>query len=97
MLGTPKVFFHQLDPHWFLQPEIMGTYLPGTGILGYGAWCWVGTPRTRDIPPEFSLTTCECGTSLFHISTSPTVLDGCGFFNPVVVGRPFISISDSSE
>ena len=23
--------------HWFLQPEVMGTYLPGSGTLGWGA------------------------------------------------------------
>ena len=26
-------FFHQLNPHCFLQPEVMGTYLPGSGTL----------------------------------------------------------------
>ena len=35
-------FFHQLNPHWFLQPEVVGTYLPGTGTLGWGAWYGVG-------------------------------------------------------
>ena len=25
--------------HWFLQPEDMGTSLPGTGTLGWRAWC----------------------------------------------------------
>ena len=29
-------FFHQLNPCWFLQPEVVGTYLPGTGTLGLG-------------------------------------------------------------
>ena len=23
-------FFHQLNPHWFLQPEVLEAYLPGT-------------------------------------------------------------------
>ena len=35
-------FFHQLNPH-FLQPEVMGTYLPGTGNLGWRAWYWPWT------------------------------------------------------
>ena len=27
---TPEVsVFHTLNPHWFLQPEVMETYLPG--------------------------------------------------------------------
>ena len=30
-------FFHKLNPHWFLQPEAMGTYLPGQGFL---IWIW---------------------------------------------------------
>ena len=28
-------FFYQLNPRWFLQLEVMGTYLPGTGTLGW--------------------------------------------------------------
>ena len=48
LLGTPAVpfrdFFHQLNPCGLLQPEVVGTYLPGTGTLGYGAWCAAGTP-----------------------------------------------------
>ena len=39
-------FFHQLNPCWFLQPEVMGTYLPGTGTLGWRARCGAGTPYT---------------------------------------------------
>ena len=30
-------FFCRPKPHWFLQPEVMGIYLLGTGTLG----CWV--------------------------------------------------------
>ena len=39
-----RSFFHRLNPCWFLQPEVMGTCLPGTGMLGRGAWCAAGTP-----------------------------------------------------
>ena len=42
-------------------------------------------------------TTHRCGTSLSCVSTSPTSLDGCGFFNSVVFRLPFNLISDSSE
>ena len=31
-----RSFFHQLNPHWLLQSEVVGTYLPGTGTLGWG-------------------------------------------------------------
>ena len=27
-------FFHLLNPCWFLQPELLGIYVPGTGTLG---------------------------------------------------------------
>ena len=85
-------FFHRLNPHWFLQPEVVGTYLPGTGTLGWGAWCGAGTPCSLDSPSEFSRTTREWGTSLFCICAPPASLDGCGFFNSVVVRLPFNSI-----
>ena len=39
-------FFHGLNPCWFLQPEVVGTYLPGTGTLSPGAWCGAGTPHS---------------------------------------------------
>ena len=35
-----------LSPHWFLQPEVLGTSLPGTGTLAEGAWCGTGTPHS---------------------------------------------------
>ena len=37
------------------------------------------------------------GTSPFHVSTPPTSLDGCVFFNSVAVALPFNSISDGSK
>ena len=30
-------FFHQLYPRWFLQPKVMGSYLPDAGTLGWRA------------------------------------------------------------
>ena len=39
LMGTvrdSRSLFHQLNPRWFLQPGFMGSYLPGTGTLGYG-------------------------------------------------------------
>ena len=94
-----------LGPQKFLSPtqsllvfesEVMGTYLPDTGPLGWVACCGAGTPCSRDITPEFLSTTCGCGTSMFHVSAPSTSLDGCGFFNLVVVRLPFNSISDGS-
>ena len=37
-------FLPLTQSHWFLQPEVIQTYLPGTGTLGQGAWYGVGTP-----------------------------------------------------
>ena len=37
---------------WFLCQKLW-TYLPGTGIQGWGAWSGSGTPRSPDIPPKF--------------------------------------------
>ena len=48
-------------------------------------------------PSEFLSTTHGYGTSPFCISAPPTSLNGCGFFNSVVVRLPFSLISDSSE
>ena len=34
-------FFHQLNPHWFLQPEVVGTYLLALGPWAGGlVWAW---------------------------------------------------------
>ena len=93
---TSRSFFHQLSPHWFLQPEVMRTYLPSTGTLGLGVLFGARIPHSKDIPSKFLSTTAVYGTSPFHVSTPPTSLDGCGFFNSVVVRLPFNLISDSS-
>ena len=95
-LGLQKFFYPLTSIHWFLQPEVMGTYLPDTGNLAGGlVWGWISF--SQDIPPKFLSTTCGCGTSLFCISVPPATLDGCGFFNSVVVRLPFDLTSDGSE
>ena len=81
-----------LNPLWFLQPEVVGTYLPGTGTLGWGAWCGAGTPRSR----IFIHHTWVRDQPVL-ICAPPTRLDGCGFFNSIVVRLPFNSISADSE
>ena len=75
----------------------MGTYFPGTETLGWGAWCGAGTPHSWEFPPEFLFTTHGCRTSPFHISTPPTSLNVCGFFNSIVVRLLFNLISEGSE
>ena len=90
-------FFHRLNPCWVLQPEVIGTYLPGIGTLGWGTWCGAGTPGSQDIPPEFLSTTNRCELSPLHVSTPLTSLDECGFFNSVVVRVLFNLVSDGSK
>ena len=92
-----RSFFHQLNPCWVLLPEVMGTYLPGPGTLGWGAWCEAETPCCLDIPLGFVSMTRGQGTSPFHICASPTTLDVHGFFNSIVVRLPFNLISNGSE
>ena len=48
-----RSFFHPLNPCWFLQLEVVGTYLSGTGTLGWGLWCGAGTPCSQESPPKF--------------------------------------------
>ena len=82
--GIPAVsVFHSLNPHWFLQPEVVETSLPGTGTLGWGPGVGLGS-----LAPEISLLifihhTCVGLPVLYLcISTPPTHLNECDFFNP---------------
>ena len=95
-----RSFFHQLNPYWCLQPEVIGTYLPGTGTLYLGGlvWDWDSwLPRNSSRIFTHYMWVRDQPVLCLRISTSPTSLDGCGFFNSVVVGLPFSSIYDSSE
>ena len=92
-----RSFFHQLNPYCFSQPELWGTYFLGTGTLGREARCGAGPDCSWDIPPKFLSTTLGWETSMFCICALPTHLDGCGFFNSLVVRLPFNSLYDGSE
>ena len=94
-------FFGHPNPHWFLQPEVMGTYLPGSGTLGWVVWCGAGNPSFERYPSRFLFTTHGCRTAcstspclsallhVSHISMPPIRLDECGFLNSLVVGLPY--------
>ena len=43
------------NPRWFLQPEVMGNYLPHAGTLGCADWPGAGITRSQGIPPCFYL------------------------------------------
>ena len=45
-------FFCHPNPHWFLQPEVLGIYLSSTGTLGCVLWPGVGMTCSQGIPPD---------------------------------------------
>ena len=57
-LGLQK-FLHRISPANFLQIEVMGTYLPVTGALGWRTWYGAGTPCSQDLsdfyPPHMGV------------------------------------------
>ena len=77
----------------------MGTFLSGTGILGWVLWCGVGIPCTQDIPPGFYPPHVDVGLPIqrlhasvsppLRVSTPPTSLNECDFFNSLVVRLPY--------
>ena len=49
--------------------EVVGSYLPSIGILGWGTWCGSGIPCSGDIPPEF-LSMWVWGQPISHLCSS---------------------------
>ena len=92
-----RSFFHWLNPHCFLQPEVVETSLWHWN-MGLGSWCGAGIPCSWDIPLKFLSTSHGCRNSPFHTCTLPTSMDEYVYFlNFIVVRLPFNSISDGSE
>ena len=92
------------NPHWFVQPEIMGIYLPGAGTLGCAVWPGAGIAVSQGMPPNFyspHMNVCFAATASPHRTVSPhlstclcvsspsTHLDECGFFKCLVVELPY--------
>ena len=48
-----KSFFHWLNSCWFLQSEVMGTYLPGIGTLGWGPSLGLRALAPKTFLPNF--------------------------------------------
>ena len=101
--GTPEASVSlSLNPDWFLQPEVMGTCLCGTGTLGWGGGYGAGTPCSLGgtFDAEISLPI-----SIYHIwvwdqpvpHLQPSYQSQCSFFNSLVVGFSFSQILGSSE
>ena len=93
-LGLQK-FLPLIQSLLALQPEVVGTYLPGIRILGRGPGVDLGLLSHEISLPNFY--PYGYGTSLFLICAPPTSLDGCSFFNSIVVRLPFSLISDVPE
>ena len=87
--GTPEALcLIQLQCHWFLQPEVMGTSLPPTPVLR--GLVWAGTPGSSGeplqlrYPSQLLTTTHGCGASQsasLHLQQS---LCGCFFMSLVI-------------
>ena len=95
-LGLQK-FLPLTQSPLFFAARSCGPSLPGTGTLGWGAWCGVGllAPKisiSNYYPPHIGK-----GPSHFMSVPPPSILYECGFYNSVVVRFPFNLISDHSE
>ena len=87
--------FHQLNPCLFLQPEVVGTYLPGTVTLGWESW-WGWDSSIPRYSSWIFIHMCYVGPPC-SAYVSSTTLNGCGFFNSVVVILQFNSVFVSSK
>ena len=103
---NPTVSSTVPTPCWFLQPEVIGIYLPGAWSLGWMIWSGAGITCSRGMPPNFYPPHVNVGlpvplplwaslrlSTSAHLSMSPSPrLDECGFFKSWVVGLIYSSI-----
>ena len=75
-------FFHCPNPHWFLQPEVMGTYLPV--LEPWARWSGLGL---GSLTPEVSLPS-----FIHHMNVGPTVLLLLHFPVPLLSSLPLLLI-----
>ena len=91
-------FFHHPNPYWFLQPEVMGIYLPSAGTLGSVVWPRAGITHSQRHPSHLFHCCHLCLSAVHDLSTPlsnsapPTSLDESVFFKTLVVGPPYSSI-----
>ena len=88
-------FFCHPNPHWFSQPEVLGTYLPGTGTLSWVVWCGAGIPHFQYIHPDFYPQN-TMPVLCLNISAPATCLDECDFCNSLVSDFHTAQLSDDS-
>ena len=79
-----------------MQPEVMGTYLPGAGTLGWVVWPGSGIARSLGVPPNFYPLHMNVGLPVPHLSRAlpllPVWMSECDFFKSLVVILPYSSI-----
>ena len=75
----------------------MGTYVTGTGTLGWWPVVGLGLLAPEISLPKFCPPHLDVAPVLSPACTPPTSLDAFGFFNSVDVRLPFNLISDGSE
>ena len=91
LLGAPEVSSTNSIPTGFYSLKLWGLIFlalePWAGWSGVG----LGVPCSRDTPPDFYPPYVAVGplchiSAPLHISSLPTHLDECGFFNSLIVG-----------
>ena len=80
-------FFCCPNPYRFLQPEVMGTYVPDAETLGWVFWTGTGIPRSHGIPSIFLSTTRECGIACSHLCV-PLCATHCLHASPPCTSAP---------
>ena len=73
------------SPLDFCSQKLWGLHLPGTGTLGWGPGVMLGLLTTKISLLNFYPPCIGWLTSPFHVCAPPSCLNGCGFFNSVVV------------
>lgn len=73
------------NPHWFSQPTVLGTPLPGTGALGWGVHCGAMTHRSSGgiSTVDISLQILNCHMLVWEwlfMLLCPSHQSPCGFF-----------------
>ena len=101
-LGLQKLSVSlSLNPSWFLQPEVMGVSLPGTGTLGWGGLVWVwdpSLPRGTSEAEIFLLIFLHHTWFGMSPSPSPLHLPVCrGFLTSLDVAPPCSRVLGGSE
>ena len=76
-------FFCHPNPHWFLQPEIIGTYLSSARTLGWAVWSGAGIALSQGIPPDFYPPYMNVGLSILPLP--PTATSLCHTTSPLVL------------